>query len=125
MKKKRVIAYIISFLCITVTILMYYVLGFDMYKEFNSPNGKYVLRVYRNSRCQVFPGNSGDVSGFIILKSNEDKKCIFCGRIDMIQSIDEVVWNIDSVNINRLDGIYFTGETFGDWGGLMDSKSSL
>ncbi len=100
----------------SVFMLAYYISGFDLYKEFESPDGRYVLKVYRYSGYFGFPGSSGDAPGVVLLRDKENDKSVFWGRVNMVQSADEVSWHTDSVKINRVDGIYFTGESFGDWG---------
>ena len=68
------------------------------YRTYSSPDGKFKVVVYRIPKAFAFPGQSGDAPGFIRLY-DASGKVLEKSDVEMVQLVDRVEWNSDSVSI--------------------------
>jgi hypothetical protein len=69
----------------------------ELYKTFSMPDGGYRLEVYSYTGDASFPGQSGDSSGYVLLKDKANR-VINRANIDMVQRVSDPVWDTDRVS---------------------------
>ena len=70
------------------------------YRRFDSPDNAYYVSVYRRSGTftSAMPGQSGDAPGTVRLH-DKTGRVLRETEVDMVQSVDTVEWEPDSVHI--------------------------
>lgn len=63
-------------------------LGTELYKSFSSPNGQFVIKIYRHPMLMCFPGQSGDADGYAALYDHMGKQ-LGKAYVDMVGGVDE------------------------------------
>jgi hypothetical protein len=75
------------------------------YRSFNSPDGRFVVTVFRDASWFAMPGQSGDSSGLVVLADKKTGRVIRRHDVDMVQRIDQLAWSSTNVDI----------KLFADW----------
>lgn len=69
------------------------------YATFNSPSGDYELIVLKmKSPIPIFPGQSGDLPGVVLLRDNKGKT-LYWATVNMVHLVDSPVWERDKVYV--------------------------
>ena len=68
------------------------------------------------------PGQAGDNPCLIVLVDLSRGREVFRRTVSMIQLVDNVHFGDKGVSINDCDGIFYSGKTWGDWGGDRASE---
>ncbi len=63
------------------------------------------------------PGQAGDSPCLLVLVDLSRGREVFRGTVSMVQLVDNVHFGACGVSINDCDGIFYSGRTWGDWGG--------
>lgn len=68
----------------------------EEYRRFSSPNGDFVLIVYRYPSLVAMPGQGGDASGFVRL-STKSGRVLHEKSVDMVNTVDTPEWTTTNV----------------------------
>jgi hypothetical protein len=96
---------LLSFLCFGVIASI--VIAFfgknekELYTTYESPSGDFIIEVYRQIERGVFPGQSGDSPGFVVLKDTKGK-ILNRSDVEMVQLVYEPDWSEDRVRVKLL-----------------------
>lgn len=70
----------------------------EVYSTFISPTGKHRLVVYRYAMPLMFPGQSGDAPGKVVLLSDDGVE-INQTPVSMVQNVEYVDWTENTVHV--------------------------
>nr|WP_086938618.1 hypothetical protein [Thaumasiovibrio occultus] len=73
----------------------------DEYQRIPSPDGQYSLVIYRQPQLFAMPGSAGDAPGFVQLVNSNDV-VLQEQPVEMVQLVDQIAWQPDSVNIKLI-----------------------
>lgn len=116
MKRKSVLILSLIFIVIILGGLKWLLLEYPI-MACTSLDHRYSFTVLRRNidRFPVMPGQGSDIGCFVELREIHNNRLIFRGKLNMLQEIEEVRWETDSVWINRLKAISYNGLRIGDW----------
>ena len=73
----------------------------ELYRQFDSPSGAHRLLVYRYSMPLMFPGQSGDAPGKVLLQNSAGQTLQEC-CVEMVQNVESPEWTEHSVYVKLL-----------------------
>lgn len=76
----------------------------EVYRRFESPDGRYAIVVFRQVGGVCFPGASSDAPGVVMLVDRQGRQ-LRKANVEMVQQVNNVEWTEKSVHMNDV----------GDW----------
>ncbi len=101
MRRIKIISLWVFAVIAVVSISLWIWWPLEVYNTFTSPTGKHRLVVYRYPMPIMFPGQSGDAPGRVVLQSDEGVE-INHTSVSMVQNVDYVEWTEHSVYVKFL-----------------------
>ena len=93
-------------------------LRYRHYETIPSPDGKMELEIATDTIFWSTPGGGGDVPCLLKLRNMDTGRVVFKGIWPARNWLSNVHFGTNYVSLDNIDGILFSGEVYGEWGGL-------